>query len=163
MDCVTRSPLDSPGQEGVGATRPWRYPSTFSHRIFGHETSSRGWDRAAGLATCAATSWTPQNSHSHASLELSLSQPLSWILLGATTNISCWIQKVLKMTPRLRCLSKRSWCICPSCASQLSQGTLALVGPMGCRVMLQRAERDLAGKFLRWGRQLAMNQVSCCG
>lgn len=41
VDCVTCSPLDSPGQQGVGATRPWWYPSAFSHRIFGQETNTR--------------------------------------------------------------------------------------------------------------------------
>lgn len=79
VDCISRSPLDSPGQQGVAATQLWRYPPTSSHGIFSHDTSPGGWDRAAGSMAGTTARWTPQTSHPHASLELNLSQPLSWM------------------------------------------------------------------------------------
>lgn len=125
-------------------------------------TQPRGWDRAAVLVTHAATSSTPQKSYPHARLELSLSQTRSWDAPQCHDKGQLLDLESAKKPnpPRLRCLSKRSWCLHPSCASQQSEGTLALGGPMGCRVMPQNAKRDLVGKFLPWGRQLTINQIS---
>lgn len=105
------------------------------------ETSPRAWDRAAEFVCCCQLD--PQNSHSHPlSLELSLSQSLSWKLLGAMASVSCWIQKVLELTASpsvwentAGCLT---FCLCTTC--QQSQGTLALLGASGCRVRLRSAE-----------------------
>lgn len=75
--------------------------------MFGYETSPRGWYSAAELVCYYQLD--PQNSHPHPlSLELSLSQPLSWMLLGAMASVSYWIQEVLELTARPQCLSKHS-------------------------------------------------------
>lgn len=102
MDCVTHKPSRNGYHTAVAISL-----NLLLYRMFGYETSPRGWYSAAELVCYYQLD--PQNSHPHPlSLELSLSQPLSWMLLGAMASVSYWVQKVLELTARPQCLSKHS-------------------------------------------------------
>lgn len=142
MDCVTHKPPRNRYHTAMAIAL------TLLLQDLWYEPSLRGWDSAAELVCYYQLD--PQNRHSHPlSLELSLSQPLSWMLLGATSSVSCWIQKVLELiaSPSVWANTVGTFALLPLQHYPAVTGDTGTCGALGLQ---DDDEMSWAGKDLSW-------------
>lgn len=125
MDCVTHKPPRNRYHTAMAIAL------TLLLQDLWYEPSLRGWDSAAELVCYYQLD--PQNRHSHPlSLELSLSQPLSWMAPRCHFKCQLLDPESIRTDCKPQCLSKRSWYFCPFASAALSsshRGHWHLWGP----------------------------------